>query len=279
MLKVGDIVTRKSYGGDLYFRITNIDWFGNIELVGLDYRIYADAPMEDLVVIDDFSLYRSRKASLEQIDEKIEEIKNQKLLDKKKIQEKDQSNMYKKVKVLHVDGDREYLKICIKYYEQLGIEVHGEAVGEAEQPGRITELLNKHKPDILVITGHDSFKNTEAYDDIRNYRSSKYFVETVKKAREYQPNMDQLIIFAGACQSYYEAILEAGANYASSPDRVLIHAVDPVMISERIASTSVDDILKVEEALVNTFSGMSGLGGFETRGKMRKGLPKGRQKK
>lgn len=32
----------------------------------------------------------------------------------------------------------------------------------------------------------------------------------------------KLVIFAGACQSYFEAIISAGANFASSPARILI---------------------------------------------------------
>ena len=35
----------------------------------------------------------------------------------------------------------------------------------------------------------------------------------------------RLIIVAGACQSHFEALLQAGANFASSPGSVLIHAL------------------------------------------------------
>ncbi|MGO0943667.1 sporulation peptidase YabG [Clostridioides difficile] len=36
-----------------------------------------------------------------------------------------------------------------------------------------------------------------------NYRNSSNFVKTVKEARKWQPNLDNLVIFAGACQSNY----------------------------------------------------------------------------
>lgn len=278
MLKVGDIVTRKSYGGDIYFKVKNIDWFGNIDIVGVDYRIEADAPMNDLILVDEFTIYRNRKTAMEQIDEKINEINKNKENEQKKTHEPSE-HMVKKTKVLHIDGDKDYLKICLKYYELLGLEAIGEQVKEQEQPKTIIDLIKKHTPDIVVITGHDALsKGAEDLNEITSYRSSKYFVETVKKAREYEPDMDKLIIFAGACQSHYEALIEAGANYASAPERVLIHAVDPVLISERIANTPIDRILRVDEALMFTFTGKQGLGGFETRGKNRKGSPKGKYK-
>ena len=54
----------------------------------------------------------------------------------------------------------------------------------------------------------------------------------------------------GACQSYFEAIISAGANFASSPARILIDFLDPLVIAEKIAFTekykyiTIDDIAK-----------------------------------
>ena len=53
----------------------------------------------------------------------------------------------------------------------------------------------------------------------QDYLHSLDFVEAIKKAREYQPDKDALVIFAGACQSYYELLVASGANFASSPSR------------------------------------------------------------
>ena len=47
----------------------------------------------------------------------------------------------------------------------------------------------------------------------------------------------ELVIFAGACQSFYEAIMMAGANFASSPARIMIDFFDPLVIAEKIATT------------------------------------------
>ena len=47
----------------------------------------------------------------------------------------------------------------------------------------------------------------------------------MKEARKFEKDLDSLVIFAGACQSMM-MLIEAGANYASAPYRVLIHALD-----------------------------------------------------
>jgi len=52
-LKVGDIVARKSYGCDIFFKVDGIKSgkTGNIALLkGIVHRIVADAPEEDLVI-------------------------------------------------------------------------------------------------------------------------------------------------------------------------------------------------------------------------------------
>ena len=99
-------------------------------------------------------------------------------------------------------------------------------------------LLGKYNPDILVVTGHDGMiKKGYNFNDIYNYRNSKYFVETVIRARMWEQGANKLAIFAGACQSYYEAIMEAGANFASSPARILIDFKDPLVVAGKIATT------------------------------------------
>ncbi|NAP00646.1 sporulation peptidase YabG, partial [Halomonas sp. MG34] len=110
-------------------------------------------------------------------------------------------------------------------------------------------------------------------NDLRAYSHSQYFVETVREARRSTSNLDQLVIFAGACQSHFESLIRAGANFASSPRRVNIHALDPVYIAARIAYTPFMEKVSVWEALRNTLSGEKGMGGVETRGLLRTGMP------
>ena len=79
-------------------------------------------------------------------------------------------------------------------------------------------------------------KNGTGFTDIYNYRNSRYFINTVKEARRASKDKD-LVIFAGACQSFFEAIMDSGANFASSPARVLIDFMDPLAIAEKVAIT------------------------------------------
>ncbi|MDU4131231.1 MAG: sporulation peptidase YabG, partial [Clostridium perfringens] len=136
-------------------------------------------------------------------------------------------------------------------------------------------LVKEYNPDIVVLTGHDGvLKDSKGMLDLNNYRNSKYFIESVKILRNYNSSYDELVIFAGACQSCYESILEAGANFASSPNRVLIHCLDPVLVCERVAYTRIDEIVSIKDVIENTITGIKGVGGLQTRGKYREGYPK-----
>jgi spore coat assembly protein len=185
-------------------------------------------------------------------------------------------------KVLHIDGDEDYMKMCLKTYSQLHIEAIGEWIEESKQPERVAELVRQYQPDILILTGHDSLVSLgkkekdkdRDFRDMGNYRNSKYFVDSVRNARSVRPSVDDLIIFAGACQSYFEAILAAGANFASSPTRIFIHAYDPVFIAEKVAFTPINRIVDVSDAITASVTGADGVGGLETRGKFRLGMPK-----
>ncbi len=166
-------------------------------------------------------------------------------------------------KILHVDGDAEYLEVCLKTYKQLSLDAVGRVISEKDQPNEIVDLVKEVKPDIVVITGHDGMvKGITDYINLNNYRNSKYFVEAVMALRAYNSNYDDLVIFAGACQSCYEAILDAGANFASSPNRVLIHCLDPVLVSEKIAYTNIESVVAIEDVIQNTITGLTGYRGI-----------------
>jgi len=72
----------------------------------------------------------------------------------------------------------------------------------------------------------------------------------------------------------FKKIIEAGANFASSPYRVLIHALDPVMVCEKIAFTSINQVISPQDVISKTITGVKGIGGIETRGKYRDGFPR-----
>lgn len=52
--KIGDIVSRISYNHDIVFKITNIS-ANTVYLKGLDFRLYADASIDDIVAVSNFS--------------------------------------------------------------------------------------------------------------------------------------------------------------------------------------------------------------------------------
>ncbi|NFA60642.1 sporulation peptidase YabG [Clostridium sporogenes] len=296
-MEIGDTVVRKSYKKDITFKIIDIrqeEGKKIYTLKGVNVRIIADSPYEDLEEVSVATMTKKEEVFTSKVNESIKKIlddrkfrgddKGKRLNKKSKIEKMYRTSKNIKTKelyfgrpgkILHVDGDSEYLDTCLKVYKQLQLDVVGETVLEREQPDKILSLVKLYKPDIVVITGHDAvLKETENYTDINNYRNSKYFVKTVGVLRDYERSYDDLIIFAGACQSCYEAILDAGANYASSPGRVLIHCLDPVFLCEKIAYTNISNIVAIEDALENTITGIKGIGGLQTRGKYREGFPK-----
>ena len=106
-------------------------------------------------------------------------------------------------------------------------------------------------------------KSGTKYNDIYNYRNSKYFIATVKRARACKNLKKDLVIFAGACQSYYEEIMLAGANFASSPARILIDFIDPLIVAEKVATTDSHKFITIhdiEEELRDGERGVSGSG-------------------
>lgn len=282
-LKIGDIVARKSYGCDVFFKVSDIKTNGAetiVSLKGISYRIEADAPESDIELQPESKVaeYRNRCCRLAERDSREYTVSRYRGY-QKKAYSRDTSNdkagyIKRPGKVLHLDGDEEYLEYCLSEYRKLGIMTVGQYVTEKDQPMKVYGLLQEHRPDVLVLTGHDGFiKGEDSYGNISNYRNSRYYVEAVKEARRFNNDMDSLVIFAGACQSLYSEIMRAGANFASAPFRDLIHALDPVRVCQKVAFTSIEKVLKAEDVIDNTITGKTGIGGMQTRGKYREGFP------
>ena len=282
-MKIGDIVARKSYNKDIVFKIAGFSIDESNQKVailkGIAFRIIADAYLDDLEIV---KLPDIKEVLLDKNVESLlyQSMRNAKEREKKMIRAvpKLQANINiygMPGKVLQIDGDKEYLKICLDVYTELGIPAVGVAIPEANQYKEVRALLEKHNPDILVITGHDALTSRKGnITDLNNYKNSMNFIKTVKQARKWQPSLDGLVIFAGACQSNYEQIIKAGANYASSPGRIMIHALDPVFVVEKIACSRIDTIVPIDEVIEQTVTGIKGVGGSETRGKFRWAMPK-----
>lgn len=264
-LQIGDIVARKSYGGDLFFKIVNIKENPNGKricvLKGVAYRVEADADMEDLVLHDTRQVFMDIHREAAQIRM---ENSQRGLADFLPIFSWLRGRAGR---ILHVDSSSDFMQRCLEYYREAGIRAIGKTVSESDQPKVVRRLLEQARPDILVLTGHDSLKkNTGRRDSLDSYSNSKYYIEAVKIARKYEPDREKLFIFAGACQSYYEAIMEQGANFASSPGRILIHALDPAIICEKVALTDSRKLVTPDEVIPMTKSGGKGIGGVASKG-------------
>jgi spore coat assembly protein len=282
-MKQGDLVVRKSYGGDVLFRVAILDREIAI-LKGTDYRLLADAPIPDLTVVRDPEFTGAARQVRIKVSESMRRMQEQR--DKQVMQNENeirmalsQSQPYFEVpgKVLHLDGDVNYLKKSMQLYTQMRVPAHGIHVHESQMPEMVHRLLPQVKPDIIVITGHDGVLKIRESNDLKSlssYKNSLNFVNSVRIAREYEKSRDGLIIVAGACQSHYEALLQSGANFASSPGRVLIHALDPVYVAIKASYTSIRETINLADVIHGTISGIDGVGGIETLGKYRVGLPK-----
>lgn len=111
-------------------------------------------------------------------------------------------------------------------------------------------------------------------NDLKNYRNTLNFIKAVKQARIYEKSHEKLVIIAGACQSNYEELIKAGANFASSPKRVNIHALDPAIIATTLALTERDKQVDLLELLDKTKYGHDGMGGIKCNGLMYIGFPR-----
>lgn len=246
MLKVGDYVTRKKYGNDIVFKIIKIDKT-RVILLGVDIRLCADSNIDDLVL-----------ATLRKEEDEVEEIR----IDKKK----ENDFFYIPGTILHIDSDKDYLKKCEQYYKKQKVNYIGYTFAEKEFIINIEQLIVKHNPDIIVITGHD------AYYKNKKYKNSNYFIQTVKDIRHKFGN--EIIIISGACQSDYYNLMKNGSTYASSPSHINIHALDPAIIASYIALASNNKTIDVKSLVSKTKYGKDGIGGIETKGKMKIGYPK-----
>ena len=248
LFKVGDLVSRISHGNDVVFKIGKII-DNTAYLTGINVRLCADSDLEDLVLVSE-----SNDTDEEKFYKKLETIRNFERSD----------YFYIPGKILHIDGDREYLNRCLDFYKKANVLAIGVYSPENEMAANVVKYLEDIKPDIVVITGHDS--------NIK--KNSKFFSEAIKACRSFQKDYDKLIIIAGACQSDYELLIKSGANFASSPKRINIHALDPAIIALSLSLSDKNKDVDLLELLSKTSVGKDGIGGVYTKGVMTTGYPR-----
>ena len=125
MYKKGDFVTRASYNNDTIFVIIDIDEDDDVYyLKGVHVRLYADSNSSDLV---------KYKEVLKNNEEKeiISRIKKELNLDR-------DYYFYLPGKIFHIDGERDYMEKCLKYYKNVGLM----AIGKVKRKILFQKKLN-----------------------------------------------------------------------------------------------------------------------------------------
>ena len=147
-IKKGDIVSRNSYGNDIIFSVKRIIKLVNKKeiaiLKGIDVRVEADAPTDDLKIVSKQELKKREKELEERIIYKIESERCSR------------ENRRKEVvytgRILHLDGDKKYSEKSIMYYKKMELNAIVKNIPENKQPKVVYRLLQIYNPDILVIT-------------------------------------------------------------------------------------------------------------------------------
>lgn len=251
IIKVNDFVVRVSYGKDIVFKIVSIT-NEEVLLTGVFTRLRATALLSDLEyassnVIEE---YKQKNSSM------IRSILNTK-----------KRSYHMTGKILHVDGDQLYLDQCVELYKELKIPAYGIYLKEEDFKKHILDLIHKVDPDIVVLTGHDSY-NRQGVKALDNYLTTSYFIDAVREIRRHY-SKDHIFIFAGGCQSNFEALLAAGCNYASSPKRINIDVYDPAIVAIKAAITPFNQIVNLSDLSKTISLDKSLLSGVESYGKMR----------
>ena len=253
MFDVGDLVTRKSYNNDIVFKIIGIDG-DNYLLKGLFVRLYADSLKDDLKIYNDIT-----------VDDFSPEIDGYRNLERNEF-------FYLPARILHIDQDADFLDKCMKFYKQNKLKAFGVLSNDDNLSDDVMENLKKYNPDILVITGHDAYYRKHRNNS--NNKNTDKFIDAVRAARKYENSHEKLAIIAGACQSNYEELIRAGANFASSPKRVNIHALDPAIVASSLAFSDKNKNIDLIKILDKTKYGSNGMGGIITKGMMYIGYPR-----
>ncbi len=257
--KIGDLVTRNSHNNDIVFKILKIN--GEMcELKGINVRLIVDSRLDDLK--------KHEGGDIEGEKPFLERIQTPEKLDRNDF-------FYLPGKILHIDSDPDFLKRCLDYYKETNIWAMGINENEKNIATNIQKWLKEYKPNILVITGHDAYyKRKGDTNDISAYKNSKYFSEAIKQARAYENSHEKLIIISGGCASFYEELIRAGANFASSPKRINIHALDPAIVAAKMSLSDINKDIDIKDILDKTKYGKDGMGGIITKGTMYVGYPR-----
>ena len=122
------------------------------------------------------------KATIEHINIEKEKLKNQ----ERKILRSNKMRTNAKPlfgRILHIDGDKDYLDSCMNLYKEMNIYAEGIYIREKDIKNKIEDIILKTTPDIVVITGHDVY-NGKGYKDLTNYENTVHYIDVVRLIRK-----------------------------------------------------------------------------------------------
>lgn len=253
-MKIGDLVIIKEEVSPIIYIIEEIDGMC-VYLKGSNYRVRLKKNIDELVL-----------APIEIINkEKIKNEKYEKKIKNQNFQRGSKTPIFGRI--LHIDGDPNYLESCMNLYKEVGIYAEGIYIKEKDVKNKIEKIITKTTPDVIVITGHDIY-NGKGKHDLSNYENTSHFIDALRIIRK-RYYLDQVTVIIGACCSNFEALIANGANFASSPKRINIHTYDPAVIAIKVASTSIDRLIDFDSCIKLIENGKNAFGGVETKGKMK----------
>ena len=146
-VKKGDIVARKSHNKDVIFIVDRIIKDQIAILTGITTRLKADSYIDDLEIIDK----RDVQKVFAEIDKKIDKHANNTEIEKNSLFKRSNKIIYTG-KILHLDGDKRYSEKSNMYYKKMGLKAIVRNISESRQVSVVNNLIDRYKPDILVIT-------------------------------------------------------------------------------------------------------------------------------
>lgn len=147
IIKIGDIVARKSHNKDVIFIVDTIINNKIAILTGITTRLKADSYIDDLEKVD-----KERVQDVfNNINERIHKISNEKEINKSNFFKRSEKVIYTG-RILHLDGDKKYSEKSNMYYKKMGLQAIVRNIPEYKQVNMANSLIDKYKPDILVVT-------------------------------------------------------------------------------------------------------------------------------
>ena len=146
-VKKGDIVARKSHNKDVIFIVDRIIKDQIAILTGITTRLKADSYIDDLEIIDK----RDVQKVFAEIGKKIDKHANNTEIEKNSLFKRSNKIIYTG-KILHLDGDKRYSEKSNMYYKKMGLKAIVRNIPESRQVSVVNNLIDRYKPDILVIT-------------------------------------------------------------------------------------------------------------------------------